>query len=390
MAAQWTPVGLRGAQTTVVVQLAGDPVAVVEADAGPRSSSKAEKQAIKAELKATQDGLRGEIAKLGGTVLADYQVAYNGIKVRIDREQARRARRRCPGVTARAGAPADEARQRPRRAAHRRARRVGRPGRPPRRGHQGRRHRHRHRLHARQLRRPGHGRRRTTRPTRPTRCPPTPRCSVLRRPASRAASTSSATTTTPTPDAATQRRSRIRIRTRSTATATARTSPARPPARACSRTAPPTPARTTRPRSARNSWTIGPGVAPKADLYGVRVFGCLGSTERDRRRDRVGRRQRHGRDQHVARLAVRLQGRSVGRRFDERGEGRRDRRHLGGQQRPEPVHHRLAGHRRRARSRRPRAIRRRRSRASNITAGDADDPGDQRQRASESDRSAAR
>ena len=28
-----------------------------------------------------------------------------------------------------------------------------------------------------------------------------------------------------------------------------------------------------------NSWTIGPGVAPKVDLYGIRVFGCVGSTD---------------------------------------------------------------------------------------------------------------
>ena len=28
-----------------------------------------------------------------------------------------------------------------------------------------------------------------------------------------------------------------------------------------------------------NSWRIGPGVAPKADIYGVRVFGCEGSTD---------------------------------------------------------------------------------------------------------------
>ena len=25
--------------------------------------------------------------------------------------------------------------------------------------------------------------------------------------------------------------------------------------------------------------TIGPGVAPKADLYALRVFGCVGSTD---------------------------------------------------------------------------------------------------------------
>src|SRR5262249_2992880 len=28
-----------------------------------------------------------------------------------------------------------------------------------------------------------------------------------------------------------------------------------------------------------NSWNVGPGVAPKADLYAVRVFGCNGSTD---------------------------------------------------------------------------------------------------------------
>jgi minor extracellular serine protease Vpr len=30
---------------------------------------------------------------------------------------------------------------------------------------------------------------------------------------------------------------------------------------------------------AANAWTIGPGVAPKADLYAVKVFGCEGSTD---------------------------------------------------------------------------------------------------------------
>src|SRR6185503_17604364 len=30
---------------------------------------------------------------------------------------------------------------------------------------------------------------------------------------------------------------------------------------------------------AGQSWNVGPGVAPKADLYAIRVFGCLGSTD---------------------------------------------------------------------------------------------------------------
>ena len=83
-AVEWTPLGLRDGATTVVLKLAGDPVAVVQAERGQKLG-KAEKQAIKSRLKAAQDGLRGQIEQLGGTVLADYQVAYNGIKVRIDR-----------------------------------------------------------------------------------------------------------------------------------------------------------------------------------------------------------------------------------------------------------------------------------------------------------------
>ena len=84
--AQWTPLGLRNEETTVVLQLADRPVTVVEADA-ERSLTKAEKSAIRADLKAKQDGLRGEIQQLGGQILADYQLAYNGIKVRVNSKQ---------------------------------------------------------------------------------------------------------------------------------------------------------------------------------------------------------------------------------------------------------------------------------------------------------------
>ena len=83
---KWTPLGLRGGATTVVVQLAGDPVAVVQGNAG-RKLGKGEKDAIKAQLEAQQAGVRGAIAKLGGDVRADYQSAYNGLKVSIDRSK---------------------------------------------------------------------------------------------------------------------------------------------------------------------------------------------------------------------------------------------------------------------------------------------------------------
>ena len=95
---QWTPVGLRDAKTTVILQLAGDPVTVAEANAG-RELDKAEKSSLKANLKAKQDALRGDIEALGGQVLADYQVAYNGVKVRVDRSQLNNLRA-LKGVTA--------------------------------------------------------------------------------------------------------------------------------------------------------------------------------------------------------------------------------------------------------------------------------------------------
>ncbi len=83
---QWQPYALRDGKTTVVVQLAGDPVAAVQGDADHKLS-KAEKNAIRAQLKAGQRDVRAQIEKLGGTIVADYQTAYNGLKVHIDRNK---------------------------------------------------------------------------------------------------------------------------------------------------------------------------------------------------------------------------------------------------------------------------------------------------------------
>ncbi|HEY2816617.1 MAG TPA: S8 family serine peptidase [Casimicrobiaceae bacterium] len=71
---------------TVVLQLAGDPVAVRQGNAG-RKLSKAEKDQIKAELKGNQDRLRGNIQSAGASIVAQYQSAYNGIKVRVARDK---------------------------------------------------------------------------------------------------------------------------------------------------------------------------------------------------------------------------------------------------------------------------------------------------------------
>jgi minor extracellular serine protease Vpr len=94
----WTPLGISRAPVTVVVQLAGDSVAVQQANAG-RKLSREEKDWIKGQLKGHQDGLRGSIESRGGSVVAAYQTAYNGIKVRIARDRVKELAS-LPGVIA--------------------------------------------------------------------------------------------------------------------------------------------------------------------------------------------------------------------------------------------------------------------------------------------------
>ena len=102
--AQWTPVGLRDAKTTVVLQMAGNPVTVVEADAERelsdgregRDQGRSEGHAGRARAARSR--------RSAAQVLADYQVAYNGVKVRIDRYEDSTALKAAKGVTAVAAA----------------------------------------------------------------------------------------------------------------------------------------------------------------------------------------------------------------------------------------------------------------------------------------------
>jgi subtilisin family serine protease len=80
------PFGLGKRPTTVVVQLAGDPVVLADANhkdqtGSPLSSD--QKQQIRNQLKAQQAPVAQQIQSDGGQVLATYQAAYNGIKLRI-------------------------------------------------------------------------------------------------------------------------------------------------------------------------------------------------------------------------------------------------------------------------------------------------------------------
>lgn len=72
-------------QVTVMLEMRGDPVAVAQSKAPGRELSQAQKDRIKAELKRRQDAITGRIAAGGGDVLSQLQSAYNGIKVRIAR-----------------------------------------------------------------------------------------------------------------------------------------------------------------------------------------------------------------------------------------------------------------------------------------------------------------
>ena len=67
---------------TVVVELAGDPVAVVEAEKG-RELSKSERSAIKKSLQKVQQPVVGAVEAEGGAVEATMQSAYNGVQATI-------------------------------------------------------------------------------------------------------------------------------------------------------------------------------------------------------------------------------------------------------------------------------------------------------------------
>src|SRR4029079_201354 len=76
----FVPRSLSAESTIVVVQLSDKSVAEAQADAG-RKLTKAEKDQIKNQLKGNQDSIKPQIHAAGGTILAQFQSALNGIKV---------------------------------------------------------------------------------------------------------------------------------------------------------------------------------------------------------------------------------------------------------------------------------------------------------------------
>jgi minor extracellular serine protease Vpr len=74
---------------TVVLKMAGDPVAVVRSRTPGKQLAEAQRQSIERDLRSRQDAIVPSIQRMGGTVLGQFQHAINGIKVHGSPEQIR-------------------------------------------------------------------------------------------------------------------------------------------------------------------------------------------------------------------------------------------------------------------------------------------------------------
>ncbi len=312
-ASYYTPMSLRTDTVTAIVELSGDPIAEVQAAQPATPLTSSQKSQIRAQLLASQNAIKPAIQAAGGVVRSDYQNAYNGISIRIARNKLSALR----DAARRRGRPhheADAAVEREQRSVPRRPGGVEHAVLLARPQPEGRDHRHGHRLHARELPLPGHG------------------CDVGRVRRSRrsrhAAGQSGALRSCRREGQGRRRPRRRRLQ---------RERPGRRSgARSASR---PEPARLQRPRLARGghrSRLRRPGerehvrrpvrrddahAQPVPRRAGRRTQGqpvrrpglrLRGLDRHDGRRDRVVARQRHERDQHVARLIVRPPERPVG------------------------------------------------------------------------------
>ena len=84
-AGKFTPASLSDKQVTAVVQLGGAPVAVRDANAKKQGArlTGAQKDAIRQQLRSQQDALHGRLASAGAKIIGQMQDAYNGIQVSV-------------------------------------------------------------------------------------------------------------------------------------------------------------------------------------------------------------------------------------------------------------------------------------------------------------------
>jgi minor extracellular serine protease Vpr len=74
-------------RVTAMLKMRGEPVAVAQGRAPQQRLAPGQKEQIKRELQGRQDAIKGQIAGLGSEVLGQYQIAYNGIKVDAPRNR---------------------------------------------------------------------------------------------------------------------------------------------------------------------------------------------------------------------------------------------------------------------------------------------------------------
>ena len=82
-AGKFTPASLSNKQITAVVQLGGAPVAVRDANAKKQGAklTGAQKNALRQQLRSQQNALHGQLANAGAKIVGQMQDAYNGIQV---------------------------------------------------------------------------------------------------------------------------------------------------------------------------------------------------------------------------------------------------------------------------------------------------------------------
>lgn len=91
------PLGLDPKPVNVMVELAGDPITRVQARSPARKLTTLERRQLRDDLVVRQASVRRSLEGLGATVLREYQNAYNGLAIRIPRRQVALVRG-LPGV----------------------------------------------------------------------------------------------------------------------------------------------------------------------------------------------------------------------------------------------------------------------------------------------------
>jgi minor extracellular serine protease Vpr len=97
---KFVPASMSDKPVSVVLKMSGSPVAVAEANARQQGTklSAAQKAAIRADLKARQDSISKDVAQAGATIISQMQDAYNGILVHAAQKDLP-ALAAIPGVT---------------------------------------------------------------------------------------------------------------------------------------------------------------------------------------------------------------------------------------------------------------------------------------------------